>query len=452
MITPAQLAQARALVATRLTHTRQLDQVRAAVRVASASSTVSNKMMTERLKFRQRPELLAGLAELYQRNAVHIRRSMDWSYEHILSEMIDPLPALDGSMPKPRAYQVDFHALPRSARPYFLGPYLGVHPGDRFARLCLQRSRPSAGILVILQTGGPIDADLWRTHLPSINAWLGGSWSVAKVEANTITLIQRAELPAVIPMQRGFLRSNALFLGIDTDTQQPTYLPFASMTSGTFVVGGSGSGKSNATHVLMQSILANLNLFQAVFCIDGKQGMTFTRYRRLHPDKLRVLTDEPDVWALTTRLVEIIRQRNATLANQGLDNAPNNFIAVLVDEMSTYTAKPSSDGKSEANKAHVRFLDELAMLARRGRSAGLRMLITAQDPTVDQIPSTVRSNCQTTMIFKLPLDVHATMMVGQIEPGRDPRKLTTGRAIIKRDDGTVTTVQFPVISAPGDPR
>ena len=128
-------------------------------------------------------------------------------------------------------------------------------------------------------------------------------------------------------MRREFLRRDALFLGINTDTHAPTYLPFAEMTSGTFVVGAAGSGKSNATHLLMQSILANLHLFQAVFCVDGKEGMTFARYRTAAPGKLRILTDEPDLWALTRELVAVTRARNATLARMGLDKAPNNFIA-----------------------------------------------------------------------------------------------------------------------------
>lgn len=366
--------------------------------------------------------------------------------------MFDPFPALEPGVPKPRPHQVDFHAL-KTGRAYLLGPYLGIHPGDRYARLCLARSRPAAGLLVILQSGGPIDADLWRSHLPRINAWLGGNWSVTATAANTITLIQRPELPKSIIMQPGYLRAGALFIGINTDTHQPAYLPFSEMTSGTFIVGAAGSGKSNATHLLMQSILANLNLFQAVFCVDGKEGMTFVRYRNAAPDKLRVLSDEADLWKLTHELVAITKARNATLARMGFDKAPNNYIAVVIEEMSTYTAKPSSDGKSEANKAHAQFITDLASLARKGRSAGLKILITAQDPTQEQVPTSVRANCQTTLIFHLGIDQHATAVLGgEIPPGYDPRKLTTGRALIKRDNGTITTVQFPFLPEPGSRR
>ncbi|MEQ1719479.1 MAG: FtsK/SpoIIIE domain-containing protein [Hyphomicrobium sp.] len=334
------------------------------------------------------------------------------------------------------------------ARPYLLGPYLGIHPGDRFARLCLMRSVPSRGRLVIIQSGGPIDADVWRSHLPKINAWLGGAWAIADVAATAIRLIQRAELPKEIPMRREYLRNGALYLGFSTETQQPTYLPFSELSSGTFIVGAAGSGKSNATHLLMQSILANLHLFQAVLCVDGKEGMTFARYRNAAPAKLRILTDEPDLWKLTAQLVAITKARNATLARTGMDKAPSNYIAVVIEEMSTYTAKPATDNRAVI-KAHGQFINDLAALARKGRSAGLKILITAQDPTAEQVPTSVRANCQTSIVFRLGIDQHATTMLGELTPTTDPRKLTTGRALLKRDNGTIITVQFPIMPEPG---
>lgn len=448
-ITAAQLAQARHLVAQRIPLLAKLARLEPQARMAQQRSNAAWKLANERTRFRDHPERLAGLAECAQRNAAPYRRQFTMAYEWFLTEMIDPI-SFEPGMPKPRPRQVDFHTLPPVARPYLLGPYLDIHPGDRFARLCLERSIPSRGRLVIIQSGGPVDADLWRGHLSTINAWLGGTWAVTDVAANQLTLIQRAPLPASIPMQRAFLRRDALFLGINTDTHAPVYLPFAEMTSGTFIVGAAGSGKSNATHLLMQSILANLHLFQAVICVDGKEGMTFARYRTAAPGKLRILTDEADLWALTQHLVVVTRTRNATLARQGLDKAPNNFIALIIEEMSTYTAKPSTDGKSEANKAHAQFITDLASLARKGRSAGLKILITAQDPTQEQVPTSVRANCQTSLIFRLGIDQHATTVLGgEIPPAHDPRKLTTGRALLKRDNGTLVTVQFPVMPEPG---
>ena len=46
------------------------------------------------------------------------------------------------------------------------------------------------------------------------------------------------------------------------------------------------------------------------------------------------------------------------------------------------------------------FVDLATTLARRGRSTGFRLIITAQEPVVDQIPASVRANCLTTIAFK----------------------------------------------------
>ena len=191
-------------------------------------------------------------------------------------------------------------------------------------------------------------------------------------------------------------------------------------------------------------MLANLHLFQAVFCIDGKEGLTFARYRDAAPGRLWVLIDEPDVWRLVGELVTVMRARNARLRTLGLNQAPNALIAVFIEEMSTYTARPSSQSNHPNNKKHPQFLDDLAMLARRGRSAGLRLIITAQEPTDNQVPTSVRSNCQTVLSFRLPVDAHATMVFGQLSPQCDPRKLPTGQALLKRDNGLVQQVLFPL--------
>lgn len=447
-ITAAQLAQARTLVAKGAALSVQLSQLTPEAQRLRRLGELSDKHYNERCRLTRHPERLAGFAELAQRNTPRFQEMMAREYDFLLLEMFRPLPHIEQGLPAPRPLQVDFHALPVAARPYLLGPYLGVHPGDRFARLCLKRSLPSRGRLVVIQNGGPVDADLWRGHLPRINAWLGGAWAVTEVTANTVTLVQRAELPAAIPMKPGYLRQGSLFLGFNIETQAPTYLPFVDLTSGTFIVGAAGSGKSNATHLIMHSILANLHLFQAVFCVDGKEGMTFARYRNAAPAKLRILSDEADLWKLTSQLVAVTRARNATLAKAGLDKAPNNFIAVIIEEMSTYTADPASTDKA-TRAAHTQFINDLASLARKGRSAGLKIIITAQDPTKEQVPTAVRANCQTSLIFRLGIDQHATTMLGELTPTTDPRKLTTGRALLKRDNGTVTTLQFPMMPEPG---
>ena len=359
------------------------------------------------------------------------------AYLRLLRNLAEPSPFL----------RIDFHALPKDARPHLLGPYLGSLVGAAYPRLCWDTSDIARGTLTYVFPGGPADANTWRQRLPDISAWLGQTWTMGNATANTLTLIRRAPLPESLPFTRSLLKPGALFLGIDTETHRPAILPFAEMTSGTFIPGASGTGKSNALHIIIQSLLGNLAFFQAVYLVDGKDGVAFNRYRHAAPGKVHVLWQDAEVWKLIGDLTALMRQRNEAQREQGIDNATRDFIAVVIDEMATFTAKPSVDAKHPDNKLHAKFIDDLTMLARRGRSTGLRLILSAQEPVAEQIPASVRANCLTSISFRLPVDAHATAMFGQLDGlPADPRRLLRGHALFKNGlSGEVRQVQFPVM-------
>lgn len=439
--TSAQRQRLHQLIAERITLRQQHSALARAADHKEAANKRLSDIQSERLDFRFNPERLAGLAELARRNSPDTAQWISRRYGFFLENMIDPL------IPGGRPHKVDFHALPLAARPYLLGPFLGLVVGGRFPQLCLQRSQFAQGHLTYICTSGPADPAQWAPLLPKVNAWLGGSWTITATTASSITLTHRQPLPAIIPFQPHFLQKGALFLGIDTATYRVVHLPFADMTSGTFIAGVSGSGKSQAVHLLLRSIFANLDQFTAVFLCDGKDGVAFQRYANRHP-KVKVLWEDHDLWALTSTLVTEMGRRNAEQRRLGIDNTSSNFIALVIDEMATYTAKPSADPKHPDNKRHIQFIDDLSRLARRGRSTGLRMIITAQEPVAEQIPTTVRNNCQTIVSFKLSIDAHATALFGQLDRlPADPRELPRGRALIKHGmTSTHQAVQFPLLS------
>jgi hypothetical protein len=365
------------------------------------------------------------------------RTMLHEAYKRLLRDLAEPSPIR----------RMDFQALPKGARPHLLGPYLGSMVGGAYPRLCWDTSDIAKGTLTYVFPGGPADANAWRQRLPDISAWLGQTWTMGSATANTLTLIRRTPLPDTVPFMRSYLKPGALFLGIDTETHRPATLPFADMTSGTFIPGASGTGKSNALHIIIQSLLTNLALFQAVYLIDGKDGVAFNRYRHAAPGKVHVLWQDADVWKLVGDLTALMRRRNEIQRDQGIDNATHDFIAVVIDEMATFTAKPSVDSKHPDNKLHAKFVDDLTMLARRGRSTGLRLILSAQEPVVEQIPASVRANCLTSISFRLPVDAHATAMFGQLDGlPADPRRLLRGHALFKNGlSGEVRHVHFPVM-------
>lgn len=394
----------------------------------------------DRLLFNADPNLFAGLVELMRTTDAETARLVPIRYKNTLQNL-HPATTFHRSIPS-----LDYASLRPEARPYLLGPFLNLSFGNAFPLLCLQRSDPASGRLVYISPNGPSDESAWRAHLPAIKEWLGGEWELTHHTVSVAVLERRAPLPDLLPLDARALAPGHLYMGVDVKARRHVHVSFAEMPSGTFVAGATGTGKSNALHILLQSIFANLHLFSSVYLVDGKDGVTMQRYARVAPGKVHVLWEEAQVWTLTTQLVAFMRARNADQRNRNIENATSHFVAVVIDEMSTFTAKPSGDPKHPANKLHARFLDELAMVARRGRSTGIRLFITAQEPVAEQIPPIVRANCLNTISFKLPIDAHATALFGQLDGlPADPRNLRRGRALVKNGlTGDIRHVQFPV--------
>ena len=443
-VSAEQLAEARALVIARHQRQAMLGTLKATLAKADARNKADQDFLSQRLDFKRDPNRLAGIAEFLQRNHAAYHQQIRSAYRWFLRDMIEPLPSFYAGMPAPKPRTVDFSALDLYARPYLIGPYLGIAQNNRFAEVDLESSRPSEGRIVLVQSGGPVDGDLWRSHMPAINAWLSihnfpGTWVLSRVRASRIVLDHKQDLPNVIPFDRRTLVKGSLFVGIDTVTRKPVHIPFSELSAGTYVPGTSGSGKTSALHILLRSIFANLDLFSAVYLIDGKDGVAMSRYARLHP-KVRVLYEEPDVWKLAAELTALMRERNAEQRARGIDKATSEFIAVVIDELPTFVAKPPKAQHAE----HAAFLDNLQKIAMRGRSAGLRFFFVSQAPVAEQIPVPLRTNCATTIAFRLPENSHATAIFGTLDATNDPRKLKTGQAVVLRSDaGSVTTVQFP---------
>ncbi len=449
-ITDAQMEQARALMRVQHALTVTRAQLVAQEGIARRAMERHTRFIGERCAFERHPDRLASIAELFQAQHPMFQRRVQSNYRYFLRTLINPIKpftfAHEPALPTPPARVLDYAAITPDARPALLGAYLGIHQRNRLAELDLVNSRPSEGRIVMLHTGGPVDVAQWRAALPSLNAWLTGgiggvTWTITDHNASRLLLVRQTALPALIPFDRRILKRGELFVGIDTTLRTPVTISFRDLSAGTYIPGMSGTGKTSAVHILLRSIFANLDLFDAVWLVDGKDGVAFARYANLHPKKIRVIYEEPDFWKLAADLTVTMRERNAQQRAQGIDKATSGLIAVVVDELPTFIADPPKAQKYD----HAAFLDNLQRLAMRGRSAGIKMFFISQSPVKEQIPVTLRSNCATTICFRLPEQAHATAVFGELKDlPADPRKLETGRALIQQGDtGRITAVQFP---------
>lgn len=444
---PAQLARARDLVRRVVRHEGRigtLTQLIESTRLATAANYETRRL---RIMFKEKPELLAGAAELYRRNGREVREAMDIQYQWLLSLIKDGTEAT-------KPLQVDYDGLPKAARPYLLAPYLGIIAGRSYPRLDFMRSEPAKGRLVYLHTNGPADTQAWRAQLPAINAFLGDHWELTASTGTTITLERRTPLPEVIPFEARYLKPGHLFVGIEVGTRQPYYVPLADLAH-TLIPGTTGMGKSVALDSLLRSLLASPASIEQIYACDPA-GIAFRKYRGVSP-KLTTLSRPEDLWAVTTRLAETMKAREAELEATGRAKFTDRLIFLIIDEFPAYSTPDTTDKKSEEWKAHQDFMGHVMALGRRARKAGIKLIFVVQEPTERDISTGVRSVLPGVLSFRLPLLAHATAIFGELETlPADPRTLPRGRAIYR--DGTsgeTVNVQFPVFPAsppPSTPR
>lgn len=438
--TPAQLARARDLmrrVVARENRVATLSQLIAATRAAHEANYEARRL---RISFRDKPELLAGAAELYRRNGREVRQAMDIQYQWLMALIKD-------GTKETKPLEVDYDALPKAARPYLLAPYLGLVAGRSYPRLDFLKSEPAKGRLVYLCPNAPADAQAWRSQLPAINAWLGDHWELTASTATTITLERRTPLPAMIPFEARYLKPGHLFVGIEVSTRQPYYVPLAELAH-TLIPGTTGMGKSVALDSLLRSLLASPASIEHIYAVDPA-GIAFRKYRGVSP-KLSTLSKPEDLWAVTAGLVETMKARETELEATGRAKFTDRLIFLIVDEFPAYSTPDTTDKKSEEWKSHQAFIGHHVMaLGRRARKAGIKLIFVVQEPTERDISTGVRSVLPGVLSFRLPLLAHATAIFGELESlPADPRTLPRGRAIYR--DGTsgeTVNVQFPVFPA-----
>ncbi len=437
--TAEQLAEAKRLIVAIEAKRHQVTNLKALITAAGFSVAANEDERCAAVNFDLEPNKLAGAMELFRRTDPTTRQAIPQSYYFLLSAMLESL--VPGGRPK----KVDFDHLHPGARPYLLGPYLNLTVGKTFPRLCFERSNPQRGRLTYVVTGGPVDVQLWRQHLPAVNEWFDGDWSIEKHTATTISLIRRKPLPDIIPFNPKWLRDGDLFLGIDVETRKPFYVPINEMTH-TLVCGTTGMGKSNGLHVLLRSFLHNIDQFDHVHLVCGKGGVAFRRYTGIHP-KVSTYSEPEDLWHLAADLVRTMKARNAKMVERGEDNTYSGYIALVIDEFGAFNLCDNPDRKSDEFKSHQAFMTAMMHLGKRGRSAGIRLILTTQEPTERDISTGIKSVLPSALAYRLPLTQHATSVFGELsELPDDVRRMQLGLALYADSiSAELAVIKFPIL-------
>lgn len=175
--------------------------------------------------------------------------------------------------------------------------------------------------------------------------------------------------------------------------------------SGLVIGGVPGSGKTAALTTLILPLL--LSDLAQVHVFDGKGGLDLAWVK---PRAATFVNDDKDLGAVVEkfRAIQSAMQHRLSSVPEG---QPSNFwnrdrtsaeplITVVVDEAQTYL-----DSMGEPDKTRKTQLIEISAiltdLVKRGRSAGVVVILLTQKPTSDSLPTRIRDNCSLRVCFRV---------------------------------------------------
>lgn len=236
-----------------------------------------------------------------------------------------------------------------------LGPYLAVHFRAREVRIepdANDASHAYATILTIDPFGaGPIE---W----PGVHHQANSAW-------------------------------RAIPLGVDEEGNEVSVV----LHERNLLIGGEpGSGKSVALSVVLASLVQDPTV--ELYLFDGKE----VELRAWEPLAAGFAgADLPTALALLDKLIVTMQSRYAAMATKGLRKLECHhgmgLVVVVIDELPFYVA--NSDTKASKD-----FAAKLRDLIARGRAAGIVLILAAQKPSADTVPSAIRDLINLRLAFR----------------------------------------------------
>ncbi|MEQ1711372.1 MAG: hypothetical protein ABL908_08215, partial [Hyphomicrobium sp.] len=197
-----------------------------------------------------------------------------------------------------------------------------------------------------------------------------------------------------------------LYLGTDINTGLPFFTPFDTI-SHTLMQGATGLGKSTFMKMALASVVKNLDLFEHVYLVDLKYGLSALPFAKLDP-RITVIARHDAVPPLIDRLEALSDQRGVDLGNRGLENWDGGITLVIVDEFSDLLLE------LEKTADRTRLENRLIRIASKSRTLGIRLWMQVQSATADAIPANLKRNLTSRIAFR-QTNPEATAMFASTE-------------------------------------
>ena len=159
-----------------------------------------------------------------------------------------------------------------------------------------------------------------------------------------------------------------------------------------------GKTGSKKTTVLLGMILQLFSMGADVRFVDGKDE--FSSFKGFYPAN-KIVSDPDDVFAQLEDVLAIIKQRQQIMADEvqkrgkmGLKASEVGLrpVVVVADEIGSIVALMDS-------KQAKRFVADLVAIIQRGRSVGVSMIASTQDPSTDTLPQKIRQQFATKVLL-----------------------------------------------------
>lgn len=227
------------------------------------------------------------------------------------------------------------------------------------------------------------------------------------------------------------LQAGELHLGRDLPDGADVWLPLSQLTH-TLIAGETGSGKSTWTVSIIEGLLAQGSLIEHLYLCDLKQ-VEFAGYGERAPH-VTVVDELPDLFDVVDQVHAAMVARLTRAKAQGQRNSDEPFIVLVIDEFANLTLmEPFLEG--DEKKRFKQVMNRLLDIGMRARSANIRLVISLQHPIDKHIPSALKFNCPTKVMFRVPSRSYIALMFGDADEDLfpvHPRDLTPGQGYYQR--------------------
>lgn len=273
------------------------------------------------------------------------------------------------------------------------------------------------------------------------------SWTVHLYSVNRLDALKEGRVLSELPeveVWPGHLR-----VRVGRDLTGDAWVDFSGI-SGVLLAGLPGAGKTSGADIIMSALLSRSDLVD-VSVLDGKGGGDW-QWAQSHCAHWSNDDSYDDALRTLHATQDLMRERLSTNRERYGDSnfwhvfgrSDARAVCLMVDEVQNWTAPATQDKETKMKAAE--FIGLLTDIVKKGRSAGICVILATQKPDSSAIPTGLRDVCAKRFAFHVSTPEMARACLGVIPDG-EPSPVgiafaDKGMAVTNTDTGGTAFVRF----------